>query len=266
MNNRKKKRIQNRKKQMNMSIEEQQKEQLRFDMVIFIIVAIAMLAATVNFFVKANGFSLKGTVMLLFIVVFAWISFRSEIRKWATRKGWTYLATLSFSSKEEKKHIEALLREKRLKNPIDSNTVVLIESVQDLEQLEEILFNYVDTECDKLSENLPLLWKISENRYAITFPCGIKRQKFYELIDTIWSLYTHSVKAWCKPSLFKKNEGEWLYLHINDKDLWDATSDQGVSWEIDPEDAMLHNPRNTYNYHEYPEIDWDSAKQLGLYY
>lgn len=266
MNNRKKKRIQNRKKQMNMSIEEQQKEQLRFDMVIFIIVALAMLAATVNFFVKANGFSLKGTILLLFIVVFAWISFRSEIRKWATRKGWTYLATLSFSSKEEKKHIEALLREKRLKNPIDSNTVVLIESVQDLEQLEEILFNYVDTECDNLSENLPLLWKLSENRYAITFPCGIKRQKFYELIDTIWSLYSRSVKAWCKPSLFKKNEGEWLYLHINDKDLWDATSDQGTSWEISPEDAMLHNPRNTYNYHEYPEIDWDSAKQLGLYY
>ena len=251
---------------MNTPTEVQRKAQLRFDMVIFIIVAIAMLAAAVNFFVKANGFSLKGSVLLLFIVVFAGISFRSEIHRLAQKKGWSTLSTLTFDPKEEKMRVETLLREERLKNPIDSDTVILLESVPDLEQLEGILFNYVDTECDNLSENLPLLWKLSENRYAITFPCGIKRQKFYELIDTIWSLYSHSVKAWCKPALFKKNEGEWLYLHINEKDLWDATSDQGTSWEISPEDAMLHNPRNTYNYHEYPEIDWDSAKKLGLYY
>ena len=251
---------------MNMPTEEQRKAQLRFDMVIFIVVALAVLAVTVDIFVKANDFSLKGVVLLLFLVIFAWISFRVEIHRLAERKGWATLAKLTFDSKEEKQRAETILREERLKNPIDSKTVILIESVTDLEQLEEILFNYVDTECDNLSENLPLLWKLSENRYAITFPCGIKRQYFYELIDTIWTLNSNSVKAWCKPSLFKKNEGEWLYLHTNDKDLWNATSDQGTSWEISPEDAILHNPRNTYDYHEYPEIDWDSAQQLGMYY
>ena len=49
-----------------MPTEEQRKAQLRFDMVIFIVVALAILAVTVDIFVKANGFSLKGVVLLLF--------------------------------------------------------------------------------------------------------------------------------------------------------------------------------------------------------
>ncbi|MCR5550155.1 MAG: hypothetical protein K6F40_04370 [Bacteroidales bacterium] len=179
---------------------------------------------------------------------------------------------MTYDKKTEKPREEALIREERLKNPIDTDTLILVERATELEDLEMILFDYVEVECDKLCEDLPLLWKVGEYRYAITFPCGISRMHLYALTDNLITfLAPESIHAWCRPKLFKKNMDGWFYLRNGNDDLLKAFSADGTVWDIDEDDAMLFDaslqtPYSTSGYKEYPNIGWDSAEQLGLYY
>ena len=110
------------------------------------------------------------TVGILLLGWCACYSFQSEIYKYAKGKGWDPVAKMTYDKKTEKLREDALIREERLKNPIDTDTLILVERATELDKLEMILFDYVEVECDKLCENLPLLWKVGEYRYAITFP------------------------------------------------------------------------------------------------
>lgn len=174
---------------------------------------------------------------------------------------------MTYDEKAEKCHEEVMLRNERINNPIDTDTLILVEDMTDSEELEIILFDYVEVECEKLSENLPMLWKIGVNRYAITFPCGVSRQHLYDLTDNLMSfLSPDTIHAWCRPELFKKNQGAWLCLCNGTDDMLQALSDDGTAWDIDYNDAMLRNPHSANNYKEFPNIDWDAAERLGLYY
>ena len=179
---------------------------------------------------------------------------------------------MTYDKKTEKPREEALIREERLKNPIDTDTLILVERATEIEDLEMILFDYVEVECDKLCEDLPLLWKVGEYRYAITFPCGISRMHLYALTDNLITfLAPESIHAWCRPKLFKKNMDGWLYLRNGSDDLLKAFSADGTVWDINEDDAMLFDAcpeplHSTSGYKEYPNIGWDSAEQLGLYY
>ena len=160
-----------------------------------------------------------------------------------------------------------MLRDERLENPIDTDTLVLVENVIDPEELEIILFDYVELQCKSLCENLPLLWKIGENRYAITFPCGVSRQHLYGLADDLMSfLPPETIHVWCRLELFKKKQGEWLYLCNGKDDFLHAFSNDGTAWNIDYDDAVLRNPHSANGFKEYPTINWDAAERFGLYF
>ena len=72
-----------------------------------------------------------------------------------------------------------------------------------------------------------------------------------------------------------KSVKESLYAQLqrdyNIDDLLKAFSADGTVWSINEDDAMLFDarpqaPYSTSGYKEYPDIEWDSAEQLGLYY
>ena len=251
--------------------EAQEKEQRRFDYLIFAVLAAVFLFAIGYSIIKSHNYGLAVLYVLL-LGWFAWYSFQSEIHKLAKEKGWDSVTKMTYDTKTEKLREEALIREERLKNPIDTDTLILVERATELEDLEMILFDYVEVECDKLCENLPLLWKVGEYRYAITFPCGISRMHLYALTDNLITfLAPESIHAWCRPKLFKKNMDGWLYLRNGNDDLLKAFSADGTVWSINEDDAMLFDvslqtPYSTSGYKEYPNIGWDSAEQLGLYY
>ena len=174
---------------------------------------------------------------------------------------------MTYDEKMEKRREEAVRREECLNNPIDTEILILVEKATELEELEIILFDYVEVECDKLCENLPLLWKVGEHRYAITFPCGVSRQHLYGLTDNLVSfLPSETIHAWCRPELFKKKQGEWLYICNGNDDLLDAFSNDGTVWDIDVDDAVLRNPHSANGYKEYPSVDWNTVERLGLYF
>lgn len=245
--------------------EVQEKGVRRIDYVFYAVIALPTLWALVlALFVSNFG------IAVFFALFFIWwtsLCFRPEIHRFAKKKGWDTVAKLTYDEKTEKRREEAVRREECLNNPIDTETLILVEKATELEELEIILFDYVEVECDNLCENLPLLWKVGEHRYAITFPCGVSRQHLYELADNLVSfLPSETIHAWCRPELFKKKQGEWLYLCNGNNDLLHAFSDDGTAWDIDYDDAMLRNPYSANSYKEYPNINWNTAEQIGLYF
>lgn len=256
---------------MEQSLEAQEKEQFRVNCLAFAVLAALFLFAIAYSIIKSHNYGMA-VLLVLLLVGCTFYSFQSEIHKFAKEKGWDLVAKMTYDPKTEKPREEAMLREERLKNPIDTDTLILVERATELEELEIILFDYVEVECDKLCENLPLLWKVGEYRYAITFPCGISRMRLYALTDNLVTfLAPESIHAWCRPKLFKKNMDGWLYLRNGNDDLLKAFSADGTVWDINEDDAMLFDARlqaqySTSSYKEYPNIEWDSAERLGLYY
>ena len=253
------------------TLEAQEKEQRRFNHLVFAVLAGFFLFAIGYSIIKSHNYGMA-VIGILLLGWFARYSFQSEIYKLAKEKGWDSVAKMTYDPKTEKLREEALLREERLKNPIDTDTLILVERATELDELEMILFDYVEVECDKRYEDLPLLWKVGEYRYAITFPCGVSRMHLYALADNLITFLTPgSIHAWCRPKLFKKNMDGWLYLHNGNDDLLKAFSADGTVWDIDEDDAMLLDTRHqaqysTTGYKEYPDIEWGSAERLGLYY
>ena len=262
---------QRRKRMIEQPFEVQEKKQRRFDYLVFAILAAIFLFAIGYSIIKSHNYGMA----VLYVLLLGWCacySFKSEIHKLAKEKGWSLVAKMTYDPKTEKLREEAVLREERLKNPIDTDTLILVERATELEELEMILFDYVEVKCGKLCEDLPLLWKVGEYRYAITFPCGISRMHLYALTDNLITfLAPESIHAWCRPKLFKKNMDGWLYLRNGNDDLLKAFSADGTVWDIEEDDAMLLDarpqaPHSTSGYKEYPDIEWSSAEQLGLYY
>ncbi len=262
---------QRRKRMIEQTLEAQEKEQRRFNHLVFAVLAAFFLFAIGYSIIKSHNYGMA-VIGILLLGWFACYSFQSEIYKLAKEKGWDSVAKMTYDPKTEKPREEALLREERLKNPIDTDTLILVERATELDELEMILFDYVEVECDKLYEDLPLLWKVGEYRYAITFPCGVSRMHLYALADNLITfLAPESIHAWCRPKLFKKNMDGWLYLRNGNDDLLKAFSADGTVWSINEDDAMLFDarpqaPYSTSGYKEYPDIEWGSAEQLGLYY
>lgn len=156
----------------------------------------------------------------------------------------------------------AAIQEERFRNPVDTSTVILLENVTDYEQLEKVLLDSM-VEDEGTLENVPLLWKRSEGSYAITFPCGVSRQVICNLADDIWCFCSCSVEAWCQPELFKKHNGEWLYLCFGAEDLLIAVTEDETQWNINPEDAMLYrSKRHDRFFQPCPEIDWTRLEKM----
>lgn len=246
--------------------EAQEKAQRRLDYFFYAILAVTVVVAVFFSLFKDHSIG-RAVFFFLFLIWWTYFAFKSDLHWLAKKKGWEAVAKLTYDEKTEKRREDAVLREERLEVPIDTETLILIERATDFELLEMILFDYVELQCKNLCENLPLLWKSGENRYAVTFPCGVSRQHLYGLADDLVSfLPSDTIHAWCRPELFKKNQGEWLYLCNGSDDLLHAFSDNGTAWDIDYDDAVLRNPHPDSGYKEYPTIDWDAVERLGLYY
>ena len=261
-----KKYYQKRRQYIKQPFEMQEKGARSLDLAFYAVLSIAVLVAMGYSVFKDSHYS-RAVFFALFLIWWTGYCFKSEIHRIAKKKGWETVAKLTYDKKTEKWREEAVLREERLKSPIDNDTLILIERATDFDLLEMILFDYVELQCKSLCENLPLLWKVGENRYAITFPCGVSRQHLYGLADDLVSfLPPETIHAWCRPELFKKNQGEWLYLCNGIDDFVHAFSDDGTAWDIDYDDAVLRNSHSANGYKEYPSIDWDAVERLGLYY
>ncbi len=251
---------------MKQPFETQEKAQRRLDYVFYAIIAVAVVVAMSFSLFKDHNIG-RAAFFFLFLIWWTYFALKSDLHQIAKKKGWETVAKMTYDPKAEKPNEEAALREERLKSPIDTETLIVMENVTNLEDLEAILFDYVEVECNTLCDDLPLLWMVGENRYAVTFPCGISRKPFYELMDNlICFLDMATVYSWCRPDLFKKKGDGWLFLRNGDEDMLVAYSDDGTLWDIDATDAILRNPRSANGFCEYPTIDWDSAEQLGVYY
>ena len=158
----------------------------------------------------------------------------------------------------------AAVKEERFRNPVDTTTVILLDNVTDYEQLENVILDSM-AEDEGTLENVPLLWKRGEERYAITFPCGVSRQVLCDLADDIWCFCSCTVQVWCQPELFKKHIGEWLYLCFGAEDLLIAITEDETQWNINPEDAMLYrSERNDRFFQPRPEIDWTRLEKMMI--
>ena len=110
---------------------------------------------------------------------------------------------------------------------------------------------------------MPLLWKCGEDRYAITFPCGVSRQMLCQLMDDIWIFCSCSVQGWCKEDLFKKHTGGLLYLCFGSEDLLVALSEDNTQWNINEDDYMLYRSgKHDLFFHTYPELDYSRMEKL----
>lgn len=251
---------------MKQPFEAQEKAQRRLDFFFYAIIAAAVVVA-MSFSLFKNHNIGRAVLFFLFLIWWTYFTLKSDLHRIAKMKGWETVAKMTYDPKVEKPREEASLREERLKCPIDTETLIVMENITNLEQLEAILFDYVEVECDTLCDDLPLLWQVRENRYAVTFPCGISRKHLYELMDNLICFPdSATVYGWCRPDLFKKKGDGWLFLRNGGEDMLVAYSDDGTLWEIDATDAVLRNPRSSNGFMEYPTIDWNTAKQLGVYY
>lgn len=158
----------------------------------------------------------------------------------------------------------AAIQEERFCNPVNTTTVILLDNVCDYEQLEKVILDNM-IEDEGTLENLPLLWKRGEERYAITFPCGVSRQVLCGLADDIGCFCSCTVQAWCQPELFKKHIGEWLYLCFGEEELLVAITEDETQWNINPEDAMLYcSKRHDRFFQPRPEIDWSRLERMMI--
>ena len=165
--------------------------------------------------------------------------------------------------REQFKQIAAI-QEERFRNPVDITTLILLDNVTDYEQLEKLILDSMSLK-DGTLENVPLLWKRGEERYAITFPCGVSRQVLCGMADDIWCFCSCTVQAWCQPELFKKRIGEWLYLCFGADDLLVAITEDETQWNINPEDAMLYrSKRHDHFFKPRPEIDWTRLEKMMI--
>ena len=100
------------------TFEAQEKEQRRFNHLVFAVFAAFFLFAIGYSIIKSHNYGMA-VIGILLLGWFARYSFQSEIYKLAKEKGWDSVAKMTYDPKTEKLREEALLREERLKNPID---------------------------------------------------------------------------------------------------------------------------------------------------
>lgn len=169
---------------MEQPFEKQEKAKRRLDYFFYAIIAVAVVVAMSFSLFKSHNIG-RTVLFFLFLIWWTYFALKSDLHRIAKKKGWETVAKLTYDEKTEKRREEVMLRHERLENPVDTDTLVLVENVTDPEELEIILFDYVEVECKTLCDDLPLLWKVGEYRYAVTFPCGISRKPFYELMDNL---------------------------------------------------------------------------------
>lgn len=146
--------------------------------------------------------------------------------------------------------------------PVDTTTILLLENVSDFEALKQCIYDRVEiTETEKI-DNLPFLWRYG-GCYVVTFPYSVSRQYLCELADDIWVFCSCTVQAWCKPELFKKHTGNWLYLCFGQEDLLVAVAEDNSQWDINPDDAMLHKTnRYDRSFRSYPTLNHSLMERI----
>ncbi len=112
---------QRRKRMIEQPLEAQEKGQFRVNYIVFAVLAAFFLFAIAYSIIKSHSY----WIAVIDVMLLGWCacySFQSEIHKYAKEKGWSSVAKMTYDPKTEKPCEEALLREERLKNPIDARS------------------------------------------------------------------------------------------------------------------------------------------------
>ena len=140
--------------------------------------------------------------------------------------------------------------------------VAIIPIINNFETLKQCICDRVEIKEEEKIDNLPFLWRYG-GCYVVTFPYGVSRQYLCELADDIWVFCSCTVQAWCKPELFKKHTGNWLYLCFGQEDLLVAVAEDNSQWDINPDDAMLHKiNRYDRSFKPYPTLDYSLMERI----
>ena len=113
---------------MEQPYEAQEKVQRRFDYIIYAVIAAAVLFAMSYSLFKDHNI---GRAVFFFLFFFWWtyMCFKPELHQRARKKGWASIAKMTYDPKAEKLREEAALREERLKNPIDTETLLTLTAI-----------------------------------------------------------------------------------------------------------------------------------------
>lgn len=135
--------------------EAQEKAQRRLDYFFYAIIAAAVVVA-MSFSLFKNHNIGRAVLFFLFLIWWTYFALKSDLHRIAKMKGWETVAKMTYDPKVEKPREEASLREERLKTPIDTETLIVMENITNLEQLETILF---------------IMWRWNATHCATTCPC-----------------------------------------------------------------------------------------------
>ena len=127
-----KKYYQKRRQYIKQPFEMQEKGVRRIDYAFYAALAVAVLVAIAYSIFKNKNYG-ECIFFALFLVWWTFFCFKPEIYRFAMKKGWNAVAKLTYDEKTEKRREEAVLREERMKTPIDNDTLILIERATDLE-------------------------------------------------------------------------------------------------------------------------------------
>ena len=142
---------------MKQPFEAQEKAQRRLDYFFYAIIAVAVVVA-MSFSLFKNHNIGRAVLFFLFLIWWTYFALKSDLHRIAKMKGWETVAKMTYDPKAEKPREEATLREERLKTPIDTETLIVMENITNLEQLEAIL---------------SIMWRWNATRYATTcHSCG----------------------------------------------------------------------------------------------
>ena len=118
---------------MKQPFEAQEKAQRRLDYFFYAIIAVAVVVA-MSFSLFKNHNIGRAVLFFLFLIWWTYFALKSDLHRIAKMKGWETVAKMTYDPKAEKPREEATLREERLKTPIDTETLIVMENVTNLEE------------------------------------------------------------------------------------------------------------------------------------
>lgn len=254
---------QQRSKELAKTFEDIRKEKHRFEIPIAVGMSILFLWCFIGYLVKSDF--VMAVLAIVMWMCFLWIVFKNDLHELALCKGWKRLAKWSYDADYEKRKEEYSVREFFLKHPADTSTIVIIDNVVDFEELEATLFLYTDEYCKMRTNDLALLWKITDTQYAVTFPCGVLGSNLLNFVCELAGVF--KIQGWCQAQLLSPSNGRWAFLSATSEEECHITSDAGEQWSFSLEEDKM---KTTSAYGEYvpkPTIDLsEKAQRLNLYY
>ena len=126
-----KKHYDQRRRLMKQPFETQEKAQRCLDYFFYAVIAVAVVVA-MSFSLFKDHTSGRAVFSFLFLLWWTYYAFKSDLHRLAKKGGWEVIAKITYDPKAEKPREEAALREERLKNPIDTETLIVMENVTNL--------------------------------------------------------------------------------------------------------------------------------------